>query len=156
MGFVAMEALEANAVSLARRIVLIAYGLAVACVLTWIPWRGYGDPIYQVPKERWNATFLGYGLIWFQLKPPQAFVKYEIENAKYSADYAHYQKSHSGDCIPGWKSGIVGFVQPQDKEYCAELQPGAPLLPPPKEPVRPEGYISPGIYRWAEPDYGRI
>jgi hypothetical protein len=149
--------------------VLTLYGVASAFIFVWVPWRGYETPIYQVPKDRWNSTFLGYGLVWSQLKPPAAFVKYDIEETK-------YQRSHALDCIPDWKSGIVGFVLPPDKEYCVgqasgaspppgytevapPAQPPAAISPPPprpKKPEAPDGYIPPGIYRWARLDFERV
>ena len=71
-----------------KRAVLTLYGVASAFIFVWVPWRGYETPIYQVPKDRWNSTFLGYGLIWSQPRPPAEFVAYYFEDIKYAEDFS--------------------------------------------------------------------
>src|SRR6266849_237545 len=140
-----------------KRAVLTLYGVASAFIFIWVPWRGYETPIYQVPKDRWNSTFLGYGPIWSQVRPPARFVKYAIENAKYS----EYQRSHEWDCMASppitKEERALGFKPrpPPGKEYCIE-PPQGEASPPPIPPSAPEGYIPPGVYQSAALDYGRV
>jgi len=145
-----------------KRTVLTLYGVASAFIFIWVPWRGYEAPIYQVPKDRWNSMLLGYGPIWSQVKPPANFVTYSLEDAKYSEDYARYQRSHQWDCVGPTvitkEDAALGFKpDPPPPGYCIVQPPGfAASPPPPKKPEVPEGYISPGIYRWARLDYERV
>lgn len=144
-----------------RRAVLAVYGVSSALIFLWVPWRGYQYPIYQVPKDRWNSMFLGYGPVWSQLKPPAAFVKYDTENTR----YAEYQRLHESDCIePSPKSGsgqdeVLHFkpTPPPGKQYCIQSPAGvSPQAVPSVQPQVPEGYISSEIYRWATLDYSRV
>jgi hypothetical protein len=153
-----------------KRVVLAVYGVGATFVFLWVPWRGYESPIYQVPKDRWRSTFLGYGLVWSRPEPPASFVKYETEADKYSVDYAEYQRLHASDCPPDWvksdpvniKSGFVGgppglevgVLPDGETKLCVPKSPGYP--PPLQKPEAPEGYILPVTYRWADLDYEKV
>jgi hypothetical protein len=134
--------------SRSKRVVLTLYGVALAFIFVWIPWRGYQTPIYQAPRERWQSTLLGYGPVWSQLKPPAAYSRYEASLAAYRSAVATTPIDLS-----------AGFVTPP------KPPPGYVEVPPPKEaqpvpapqaPKEPNGYMSTRIYRWARVDYGRI
>jgi len=107
-----------------KRAVLTVYGVASAFIFVWVPWRGYETPIYQVPKDRWNSTFLGYGLIWSQPRPPAEFVAYYLEDIRYAEDFAKYQRSHPWDCVdpPALtkEEAALGFKPdpPPGQHYC--------------------------------------
>jgi hypothetical protein len=61
-----------------RRAILAVYGLALALVFVWVPWRGY-----EGLKERVNPTNLGYAPVWSPPEAPASFVQYSDQLAKY-------------------------------------------------------------------------
>ena len=141
-----------------KRIAFALYGFASALIFLWVPWRGYENPVYAVPKDRWKPTYLGYGPVWAPTKPPAAFVAYDTENAK----YAEYQRLHENDCIEQpqitKEEQALGFRPdpPLGKRYCVEPPTGQLRSSPPVQPKMPEGYISPATYGWATVDYNRV
>jgi hypothetical protein len=112
-----------------RRAVLSIYGVSMAFIFVWVPWRGY-----EVPKDRGNAANLGYGLVWSPPRPPAAFVQY-YEAPKYEFPPPPLPTLPSPVPAAGdrWRDGLVT-----------------------KYPPAPEGYISPFAYKTAAIDYGRV
>lgn len=112
-----------------QRAVLAIYGLTVAVIFVWVPWCGY-----DVPKERGNATNLGYGAVWSPPRPPAAFVQYD-QAAKY--EFAPPPIPSVAPSNPGpsetWRDGLLT-----------------------KYPPMPRDYISPFAYKAATIDYRRV
>jgi hypothetical protein len=144
-----------------RRAIFATYGMALTFVMMWVPWRGYENPIYTVPKDRWKPTYLGYGPVWSHRNPPAAFVAYDIENAHYT----EYQSLHECDCIEPApttaEDKALGFTPdpprpPSGKRYCIQSPAGSREEPRPVVPMIPDGYVSPRTYQWTTIDYGRV
>jgi hypothetical protein len=131
---------------LSRRIILAIYGLAVAFVLTWVPWRA------NVEAQGRKITYtLACGLIWSLPKPPAATIQYE------AALHEYLTPKPSSVPVPDWRSGIV------PKSYSGGPPPGYVEVPPPESsppegpaPKVPEDYIESSVYRFATVDYGRV
>jgi len=124
-----------------RRVVIAIYGLAVAFIFVWVPWCGYENPIYSVPKDRWNATFLGYCPVWSQPKPQEAFAEYDKRYAAYEIASKEYD---------------LAFVEYRARRANPDywVNPQKPVEP--TKPTKPDGYVSPLIFKSATVDYGRV
>jgi len=116
-----------NELSPAKRIVLVGYGLAVALVFTWVPWRGGRE------VRGGNRDSLGYGLVWSPPKPSAASLEYE------AARDANLKTPPSNSATDS-----LGFIP----------SPQYTIVPP--SPKRPEGYISTFVYKSATVDYGQV
>jgi hypothetical protein len=116
-----------NELSPAKRIVLVGYGLAVALVFTWVPWRG------GLEVRGGNRDSLGYGLVWSPPKPPPLSLEYE------AARDAYLKAPPSNSA-----TGSLGFIP----------SPQYTIVPP--SPKRPEGYVSTFVYKSATVDYVQV
>ena len=109
--------------------------------MIWVPWLGYENPIYPVPRDRWAETFLGYCSVWSQPKPPEAFVEYDKRHAAYEIASKEYDLA-----------SIEYQARRANPDYW--INPQKPVEP--TKPTKPDGYISTLIYKSATVDYGRV
>src|SRR5713226_96531 len=63
-----------------KRAVLTLYGVALAFIFTWVPWRG-GPTIKGA-----NTDVLGYGFVWSGPRRPAAFVEYDKRLVEYEKE----------------------------------------------------------------------
>ncbi len=142
---------EVSDVNPARRIVLTCYGLALALVLVWVPWRG------GLEVRGGNRDTLGYCLVWSPPKPSPAFLEYESARDAYQRTTLSYSRADDLGFVPSPQLAIVaplkdgldwrdGIVQPPTPKPTPALQ----------EPKKPEGYISSFVYASATVEYGRV
>jgi hypothetical protein len=155
--------------SLAKRLILILSGVTLTFLLLWVPFSAY-----EIPKDKGNPVFLGYGPVWSKPERPLRFVAYDKQREAYDKAYSDYQLYRSSHPALADEPNNLGFrpdprftvIAPghKQKELSNDpwhLQDGIVTSPSntpiePTKPTEPEGYISAYVFRTASVDVIRV